>query len=518
MKLSILIPNFNNGPESAKDGRTDLIDGLCQSLYDTLADDPTPLEILAYDDGSTDSSLETLRRWSRKTWRGGEPFLELTEAEHHGVLARTSNLMVRRTRGDILVRLDGDTVMLTPNWAAQIVRCFDDGPPDLGVVGPKQLNRDYRIHAFGDWLLHPKGYHHVGQGLGRYAFTRPLEVDHVMGCFYCFKRAVFDDLDGFDEDYLRGQTIDFGMRARLKGWRCFAVPHVEFVHRHHDRLNRSTSADTNEAIEASVDTFTRKWGFSRLAPDLDEVRQRYRGTPLLWNARVFGMPLDPSAAQPASPATMDDSEWGRLSRDAAFQQAVQHRVTVVGQAITQARHAGRVVILGNGAGPLTHILATQGLTVTGVDTCPQRIELARQIAGSQQYPAGQPTFELQTDPRRCGLPDGCADWVLLFDQIEVHPNPVGLLKEAKRLLEPGRLLLVLTCPHPPRGIATSDPDHPYLQYELISQVQFVGGFTSLTEPSKVDPSRPLVVVARKNPPRAADREGDAGKDAVSHAA
>jgi hypothetical protein len=35
-RLSILIPNFNNGRQSTRDKQTDLIGDLMQSLYDTL--------------------------------------------------------------------------------------------------------------------------------------------------------------------------------------------------------------------------------------------------------------------------------------------------------------------------------------------------------------------------------------------------------------------------------------------------------------------------------------------------
>ena len=124
-RLSILIPNFNNGVQSSKDGRTDLIADLLQSLWDTLADDPTPLEILAFDDGSTDDSLDTLRAWSEKTWRGGEPFLTLMEAEHCGVLSVTANKLVRASKGELLARLDGDIVIHTPNWAQALCDVFE---------------------------------------------------------------------------------------------------------------------------------------------------------------------------------------------------------------------------------------------------------------------------------------------------------------------------------------------------------------------------------------------------------
>ena len=69
-----------------------------------------------------------------------------------------------------------------------------------------------------------------------------MPVDHVMGAFYCCRKAVYEDLGGYDEQFLRGQTIDFGLQARLRGWQCLAVPDIEYIHAHTLRGHRQTEA------------------------------------------------------------------------------------------------------------------------------------------------------------------------------------------------------------------------------------------------------------------------------------
>ena len=103
-RLSILIPNFNNGRASSGDGSRDLIGGLFASLARTLEGDPTPLEIIVADDGSTDDSLATCRLWARKSWRGGQPFLKLLENDHCGVLSVVANRLVQAAGGDLCCR------------------------------------------------------------------------------------------------------------------------------------------------------------------------------------------------------------------------------------------------------------------------------------------------------------------------------------------------------------------------------------------------------------------------------
>ena len=493
-RVSILIPNYNNGIVSSRDGKTDLLGDLLRSLFDTLDSDPTPLEVIAYDDGSTDDSLETLRDFASRTWRGGQPFLRLIEAEHCGVLAKTANKLVEASRGDILVRLDGDTQMLTPHWAAKLVRVFDEGPARLGVVGPKQLMTHGQIHAFGDWVLHPKGYHHIAAGLPRDAVSRPIECDHVMGCFYCCKRAVHDEVGGYDENFLRGQTIDFGLRARLAGWSCIAVPHIEFLHRHGERGDRNTRADEMEGKLHTMDVFYEKWGFNRIAPDLDVVRERYAGTPLLWNASVFGVAtgeLDEPALR-AEPLTIETSAWGRYANDQGYRGHVDTRVQIAAHVVEQVERPERLALIGGGAGPLAHLLAHQGLAVTAVDRDAEAVAFARTCVKNQTYPGKAPTFVVQSDPRVLPLEDASFDMALVSNQLEGHANPVGLLAEVRRCVKPGGYLVVVAART--GGI----DDRGYLPLQLAQQLAHAGGWLLLTDPAKAEPKGPVIMVGRRD--------------------
>ncbi len=497
-RVSILIPNYNNGVVSSQSGQLDFIANLLQSLHDTLKDDPTPFEVIAYDDGSTDDSLETLRTWSNKTWPSGQPFLELIEAPHCGVLAKTANVLSRQARGDILVRLDGDIVCLTPNWVTLLCEVFDHGPPRLGVVGPKQLLPDGRIHAMGDWVLHPQGYTHIAHGLDRYAARHAIEVDHVMGCFYCCKKAVFEELDGYDEKFLRGQTIDFGLRARLKGWSCIAVPHIEFVHYHALRKSRSTEADSRQGVNQSMKVFQDKWGFDRVAPDLDAVRDRYKGTPLLWNARWFGTP-DPYLAQTAAtqPVDIATSDWSRYSNDEAFRKQFEFRAMVALDVARQTGQPGCVAVIGSGVGLMPHLLAINGLSSIGIEPSKILHDFAQKCTDTQKYEAGSAGFLHQSDPKRLPLDDGQADLLLVYDLLERHPNPVGLLREARRVLAADKPMVIISRRLPPSLPQATDAEHRYTWLQLVRQVQAVGGWGLMMDPNKDDPARDMVLIVKR---------------------
>jgi GT2 family glycosyltransferase len=505
-RVSILIPNFNNGRDSSLDGQTDLLGDLLASLQHTLADDPTPVEIIAYDDGSTDDSLATLRAWAETG------ILRLIEAEHSGVLSKAANTLVKQSSGDILVRLDGDTLMLTSNWAQRLVAIFDQAPPRLGVVGPKQLAPNGLIHAYGDWLLHPKGYHHIAAGLPRHAVTRPLEVDHVMGCFYCCRRQVHDEVGGYDENILRGQTVDFGLRARLAGFMTVVVPHIEFVHRHGLRRARATAADQLSGLRTTLQTFREKWGFDRIAPDLDAVRSRYRGTGLLWNAKIFAMPPGPPASANADEQmTIENTGWGRYTADEAFRRALDLRVDIVAQVIAQLGRPKHVAIVGGGAGPLAHLLAKQDLALTAVDSDRGAVALARKCVKNQSYPGPAPRFVCHDqnltprDSRRLPLETESCDMVLLFDQIERHDNPVALINELGRVLVDAGVMVIVTA-RPTRDAESPwTGEHRYHLRELMMQIQHAHGdndsaggpWCILTDPARQDGNHPITLIARR---------------------
>jgi glycosyltransferase involved in cell wall biosynthesis len=493
-RLSILVPNFNNGRESSRTGTRDFISDLFQSLVRTLEHDPTPLEIIVADDGSTDDSLATCRRWAQRTWRGGVPFCRLVELEHCGVLSAVANRMTADARGELCCRLDGDVIVLTRNWAAELCRIFDAAAPGLDVVGAKQLGPDGRVHSAGDWVLHPRGYHHVGQGAPRASIGRAIEVDHVMGCFYCHRRSVWKELGGYDETLLRGQTVDLSLRVRLGGGRIICTPTVEFVHYHAERAQRENRADSAEGLAETLRRFRAKWGFDRIAPDLEAVTRRHAGTPLLWNAGVFGPAVEWPPANGS--AAVGNSEWVRFTEDPVFRAALLWRVELVEQVTKHLGPRRRVGDLYSRGGLLAHLLARNGLCCVGIDPDAGLVKLAESVAAREEYPGAPPQYLHQPDRRRLPFADGALDTLLAFDLLDRHPNPVGLFHEARRVLEPGGILLVVTAPRS----SPFDGDHPacrgYRPHELRMQLGASGCFEPL--PIAIDTAdRGLLVVAAR---------------------
>ena len=416
-EASIIIPNFDNGRGSSLDGETDLLGDLLESIRSTLEDDPTPVEILIADDGSSDDSLETARAWSRIEWRDGRPFCRLIEMKHSGVLSRVLNVLMRETAGRIVCRFDGDVRLLSKGWLSRAVACFDHDQ-ELGVLGGRQLAHDGSLHSMGDLLFHPHGYQHIGAGATTDFQSLPFEHDHVMGCFQILRRAAFEAAGEYDEDLLRGQTVDLGVRLRSCGWKAMTDPGLIYEHRHGLRRGREARGDDADAITKARLTFAEKWGFDRLCPDMDVMRAR------------LGEAILPPVGK-------------RLELDTAGigddPGQIENRVGLVRGSITPGK-SSRVLVIGGGDGEVGTALARKGVNASLIDDRREAVREAMRLhARDQDHVVPHLVPDLSSLPVHSGLID-----LLLVDRVlERHPNPIRFLTETRRMLSDDGVLLLL---------------------------------------------------------------------------
>ena len=105
----------------------------------------------------------------------------------------------------------------------------------------------------------------------------------------------------------------------------------------------------------------------------------------------------------------------------------------------------RLVDLGTGTGRMLRLLAPRARTAVGLDLSGSMLNIAR----SQIEAASLPHVELRHgDIFATGLPDACADLVVVHQVLHYLADPAAALAEAARLLAPGgRLLLADFAPH-----------------------------------------------------------------------
>jgi GT2 family glycosyltransferase len=213
--LSAVVVNWN--------GRAHLETCLASLLGQALEN----LEVILVDNGSTDDSLEFVRA----RFDGAVRVVAL--ADNRGY-AGGLNAGIAAARGRMLLALNNDTE-LDPQCCARLLAAAD-AHPSTGLFAPKILDFERRtvIDNIGHWL-YADG---LSRGRGRLEVDRGQydaeeEIGLASGCAVLLRRAMLADIGLFDEDlFAYCDDTDLGLRARLAGWRCRAVPSAVVYHKY----------------------------------------------------------------------------------------------------------------------------------------------------------------------------------------------------------------------------------------------------------------------------------------------
>ncbi len=135
--------------------------------------------------------------------------------------------------GEFIALLNNDAEA-NPGWLAALLAAFD-GRPDVGMAASKiVVYEDPRRIDKAGHLIYPDGQNR-GRGTGELDAGQYDKIEEVLwpdGCAAMYRRAMLDQIGGFDEDFFAyADDAELGLRARIAGWRCLYVPQA--VVRHH---------------------------------------------------------------------------------------------------------------------------------------------------------------------------------------------------------------------------------------------------------------------------------------------
>jgi hypothetical protein len=212
----------NDSPTSA-----DLVD----------ADNKLVFELIIVDNGSDDGTVEMLLR--------EYPDIKLILNGRNDGFAKPMNQAMRAGLGDYFLILNPDTIIL-PGALNQLV-AFVLAHPDVGICGPKVLNRDGSLQkacrrgvsrpwaAFsyfsGLSTLFPESKFFGGYLLNYLDENTTHEVDGVSGACMLIRRAVVEQVGYFDERFFAYQEdADLCFQAKKAGWKVVYNPQAQIIH------------------------------------------------------------------------------------------------------------------------------------------------------------------------------------------------------------------------------------------------------------------------------------------------
>jgi len=208
IKTSILIPTKNG----ARD-----IEACLEAIYSQKQ--VGLFEVLVVDSGSTDATLEIVRRYPAQIEQIPP------EAFHH---ARTRNAVASIAKGEFLVFLSQDAVPASETWLMALLKNFEDS--QVGAVYGRQLpkpdsgweRRSVFSALYGDARVVKMPMDGVGLGYKYYHFSNANSA---------IRKNVWE-VTRFPEDLKVFEDVGIAKRILHAGWRIVYEPDAVALHSH----------------------------------------------------------------------------------------------------------------------------------------------------------------------------------------------------------------------------------------------------------------------------------------------
>lgn len=195
MKLTIIILCWNDAK---------VISDCLWSIYATTRS--TEFEVLVSDNGSTDGSIEFIRK--------NYPQVQVIENGKNLRFAKANNVGIRASRGDYVLILNPDTII--HEGTLDGIVAFAERHHEASAYGCRVTNADgsYQVSARpftspkSDWIvaLQLRSLGHISSWFSSDMYVNwkgdtQREVDWISGCFILVRGDVLRALGGFDEQF-----------------------------------------------------------------------------------------------------------------------------------------------------------------------------------------------------------------------------------------------------------------------------------------------------------------------------
>lgn len=184
-------------------------------------------EIVLVDNGSTDSSVKTLREQF--------PSVKIIETGANLGYAGGNNIGIQYALdqgSEYTLILNNDTVLATDSLSRLVADL--SLYPDVAAAGPKSLYFEDRekIYFAGGRIGHDGSVVHIGSGSHDGAtYNQPCDTEWLTGCAILFRNDALRKVGLFDPDYyLLYEDVDWCLRARKAGYRLRFVPGAKLWH------------------------------------------------------------------------------------------------------------------------------------------------------------------------------------------------------------------------------------------------------------------------------------------------
>ncbi len=160
--------------------------------------------------------------------------LKLVRCNQPFNFSRRINLGATAAGGDVLLMLNDDIEVITPDWIEAMLELAQQ--EDIAAVGAKLFYPNGRLQHAGMVILAGNPSHAFHNGSGKhdgYYGSNVVNRNYlgVTGACLMMRRRVFEELDGFDESFpLSYNDVDLCLRAHQAGYRNVFTPYAKLFH------------------------------------------------------------------------------------------------------------------------------------------------------------------------------------------------------------------------------------------------------------------------------------------------
>jgi hypothetical protein len=194
------------------------------------------MEIIVVDNASTDGTPDMVE--------AKFPMVKLIRNPENLGFPKGNNIGIQASRGKYVFLINSDVKVL--DGCMDAVADYLDAHPDVGMIGPKILNRDgthqsscRQFPTLWNNFCMLSGLSRVfndsrffsGEHMFYFRGDRQMDVNVLVGCFWAVRREALDEFGMLDEGFfMYAEDLDWCQRCWNAGWRVVFFPGAEAIH------------------------------------------------------------------------------------------------------------------------------------------------------------------------------------------------------------------------------------------------------------------------------------------------
>ena len=219
-----------------------------------------PFQLIVVDNASSDDTVSKIKRFNPDY---------LLERKTNSGFSTAANEGAKLAVSSIILFLNPDAE-LKENAVVELIKAIERDS-QTAMAGGKFVSKDNKVMvSFGNFpsfkteiiqklKLHkalPWGRYVIPSFLSKHLFQKTRQVDWVSGGFCLVRKTIFQEVNGFDENYfLYLEDIDLAKRITDQGYKIIFAPLAQAIHHQY----RSASETARKYEKDSLDYYRKKF-------------------------------------------------------------------------------------------------------------------------------------------------------------------------------------------------------------------------------------------------------------------